>query len=620
MFRRVSWRCWRRWVGSGEVPLGRINRANLKKTIYYLKRNGLKKTWYAVRERMEKKRQPPYVWSPPSEAELSSQRRQWEEEGFSVVFSILVPVYRTKPEYLAELIASLRGQTYPKWELILADATEDDSVERVVRRILDFGKPEAGREDSFGIGSRGSGGRKSDAVSGSSGWEYGISEERDSRIRYIHLDQNSGIAENTNRALLYAAGDYVGLLDHDDVLTENALFEMAAAIEAGRQRGCVPRMLYSDEDKCNGDRTKYYEPNFKEAFNLDLLLSNNYICHFLVMDRELMQKLRLRHEYDGAQDYDLVLRAAAELGAARADAAPPDARRKGAVKPGAVRADAAEPGSIIHIPKVLYHWRCHTGSTAENPESKRYAYDAGRMAVQDFANQAGWHAKAVNTPHVGFYLLEYEGSIFDSRPEVGAVGGSVIGRRRLKGSRLAAGEPEAGSGMKRDGSEAGSGMKGNASEAGSGMERNEPEAGDRAKGNMSETSCGPKRSAFTARGRPGYGTRIIGGRMAEDGSIFYENLPVHYSGYLHRAILPQDAFAVDIRNIRVRPECRELFRKVTGVPYQALPGTDIFDVSVLPEGCDIRKVSLAFGRAMREAGYRIIYTARRIDLQPCDMT
>ena len=90
--------------------MGRINRANFKKTIYYLKRNGLKKTWYAVRERMEKKRQPPYVWSPPSEAELSSQRRQWEEEGFSVVFSILVPVYRTKPEYLAELIASLRGQ------------------------------------------------------------------------------------------------------------------------------------------------------------------------------------------------------------------------------------------------------------------------------------------------------------------------------------------------------------------------------------------------------------------------------------------------------------------------------------------------------------------------------
>ena len=95
--------------------------------------------------------------------------------------------------------------------------------------------------------------------------------------------------------------------------------------------------------------------------------------------------------------------------------------------------------------------------------------------------------------------------------------------------------------------------------------------------------------------------------MAEDGSIFYENLPVNYSGYLHRAILPQDAFAVDIRNIRVRPECRELFRQVTGVCYRALQGTDIFDVSVLPEGFDIRRASLELGRALQEAGYRILY-------------
>ena len=108
-------------------------------------------------------------------------------------------------------------------------------------------------------------------------------------------------------------------------------------------------------------------------------------------------------------------------------------------------------------------------------------------------------------------------------------------------------------------------------------------------------------------GRLGHAMRIIGGRMAEDGTVFYENLPVSYSGYLHRAILPQDAFAVDIRNIRVRPECRELFQKVTGITYQALPGTDIFDASVLPEGCDIRRASLEFGRAIREAGYRIIY-------------
>ena len=445
---------------------------------------------------------------------------------------------------------------------ILADATEDDSVERVVRSIVDF-------DDFAGFC------ESRDSESSAAG---------DSRIHYIHLNQNAGIAENTNRALSYAVGDYVGLLDHDDVLAENALYEMASAIEAGREQGCVPGLLYSDEDKCNGDRTEYYEPNFKEAFNLDLLLSNNYICHFLVMDRELIQKLKFRREFDGAQDYDLVLRAAAELGALQAGR-------------------AAKTGSVIHIPKVLYHWRCHTGSTAENPQSKRYAYDAGRRAVQDFAERAGWHAEAAETAHVGFYRLQYEGDLFDSRPDVGAVGGSVTGRHFSPGNRLAE----------------------NVSGSRNGTVKILPETGDETVeaqpgpgGRPTEKVSGAGNEA--AGMRPGKGSgqrcvrRVTGGRMAEDGIVFYENLPVNYSGYLHRAILPQDAFAVDIRNIRVRPECRELFRKVTGVPYQALPGTDIFDVSVLPEDCDIRKVSLEFGRAMREAGYRIIYTAHRIDL------
>ena len=247
----------RSWAGFREVPMGRINRANLKKTIYYLRRNGIMKTWYAVRERAEEKSRPSYAWMPPSEAELEEQRCRWKEKGFSVVFSIIVPAYRTQPAYLKELIMSLRRQTYPKWELILADATEDDSVERVVRSIVDF-------DDFAGFC------ESRDSESGAAG---------DLRIHYIHLDQNAGIAENTNRALPYAVGDYVGLLDHDDVLAENALYEMASAIETGREQGQAPRLLYSDEDKCNGDRTEYYEPNFKEAFNLDLLLSNNYICH-----------------------------------------------------------------------------------------------------------------------------------------------------------------------------------------------------------------------------------------------------------------------------------------------------------------------------------------------------
>lgn len=491
--------------------MGRLNRANLKKTIYYLKRNGIKNTWYAVLERLDERKQTPYIWCPPPESRLAEQRARWEQVGrqqtewertsqntdaASLMFSILVPVYRTKPEYLRELLDSLRAQTYPRWEAILADATEDDSVEKVLRggwgpgevEFVSSGQGGPAAQDSFPTLSGG-------------------------RIRYIHLEKNAGIAENTNQALPYATGDYIGLLDHDDILTPDALYEMAAAIGQEREKGLEPAFLYSDEDKCNGDRTEYFEPNFKEDFNLDLLLSNNYICHFLVMKRELMQELRFRAEYDGAQDYDLVLRAAARL--------------KGREQ------------EISHIPKVLYHWRCHPGSTAENPESKRHAYEAGRRAVQDFADGQGWRARAVDTAHVGFYSLRYEGDIFEDRPDIGAVGGRVVGRT---GHKL-------------------------------------------------------------PRGRG----KIVGGRMDRDGRVLYQGLPAHYSGYLHRAVLSQDAEAVDLRNIRVRPQCRGLFERITGIPYRTIPGTDIFDASLLPEDSDVIGLSLKFCEALRKEEYRILY-------------
>lgn len=471
--------------------MGRINWANLKRTIYYLKRNGLGNTWYAVRERLAERRQPPYLWCAPSEARLAEQRARWEGAGQNldappVAFSILVPAYRTKPEYLRELLDSLSAQTYPWWEMVLADATEDDSVEQILRGY-GFGQVEFISSGQGSLAAQ----EPSPVLSGG-------------RIRYLHLEKNAGIAENSNQALPYAAGDYIGLLDHDDILTPDALYEMAEAIGQERGRGLEPAFLYSDEDKCNGGRTEYFEPNFKEDFNLDLLLSNNYICHFLVMRRELMQELRFRSEYDGAQDYDLVLRAAARLEEGRQNA--------------------------VHIPKVLYHWRCHTGSTAENPESKRYAYAAGRRALQDFADRAGWQAQALDTEHVGFYRLQYGGSLFRSRQDIGAVGGRLVRRGK-----------------------------------------------------------------------------ICGGRMREDGTVVYDGLPVHYSGYLHRAVLHQDAEAVDLRNMKVRPECGEIFRRITGVSYETVPGRDIFDASRLPEGSDIRDLSLKLCRALREEGYRILY-------------
>ena len=348
--------------------MGKLSFANIKKTAYYLKRNGMRKTLSAVAERFGGTGQPDYQFVPISEEELQSQKEK-SDAGFSkLLFSILVPAYRTPKTYLCEMIESVLKQTYSHWELILADASGDDSVKNVAESYCD------------------------------------------ERIRYIRLPSNDGIAGNTNQGLEYATGDYVGLLDHDDILTENALFEMAERIEGEKLKGITLQMLYSDEDKCNGDRTAYYEPNWKEKFNLDLLLTNNYICHFLVMKRELMQKLMLRQEYDGAQDFDLVLRAAYEL--------------------------TGHEEQIAHIPKVLYHWRCHTSSTAENPQSKLYAYDAGRRAVQDFADRMGWKVQVSDMAHLGFYRMEYLGDIFEMRPELGAVGGPVIRRGKVMGGRM----------------------------------------------------------------------------------------------------------------------------------------------------------------------------------------
>lgn len=353
--------------------MGKINRANLRKTLYYLKRNGVKGTFYAVRERLDKRLQPEYSWTPPTAEELEEQRRKAAEEGFDITFSIVVPTYRTPERFLREMIASVRAQSYEKWELILADATEDDSVRETVEAVA-------------------------------------AECPQEKRIRYHRLSRNGGIAENTNGAIALAEKEYVGLLDHDDILTADALYRIAAAIRQSRESGIEPELLYSDEDKCNGDGNHYYEPHFKEKFNLDLLLTNNYICHFMVMKKELIQALTLRKEYEGAQDFDLVLRAAARL--------------------------SGREECIRHVPKVLYHWRCHISSTADNPQSKLYAYEAGRCAVQDFLRQKGWHAGVRDTAHLGFYEIEYEVSPLKLRRDLGAVGGRVIEKGRVVGGRM----------------------------------------------------------------------------------------------------------------------------------------------------------------------------------------
>ncbi len=185
---------------------------------------------------------------------------------------------------------------------------------------------------------------------------------RDPRFCYKNLGDNLGISENTNAAIGMAGGDYIVLADHDDTLPEHALYEVAAAVNAHPE--C--QVFYSDEDKLDMDGGALFDPHFKPDFNPDLLTSVNYICHLFVVQRALLDKTGgFCHEFDGAQDYDFIFRCT-ELA-----------------------------NGICHIPKVLYHWRCHQDSTASNPESKLYAFEAGARAVMAHYGRCGIQAEKV---------------------------------------------------------------------------------------------------------------------------------------------------------------------------------------------------------------------------------
>ena len=179
---------------------------------------------------------------------------------------------------------------------------------------------------------------------------------KDKRFRYEVLGENRGIAGNTNAAMAMAKGDYIVLADHDDTITPDALYECAKLLR--EHPGC--EMFYSDEDKLDMDGGALFDPHFKPDFNPDLLCSVNYICHLLCVKRTLAEKTGgFRQEFDGAQDYDFIFRC------------------------------AEEAREVRHIPKVLYHWRCHKNSTASNPESKMYAFEAGARAIMAHYDRMG---------------------------------------------------------------------------------------------------------------------------------------------------------------------------------------------------------------------------------------
>lgn len=267
----------------------------------------------------------------------STLKRQSEKRWkYEPKISIVIPLYNTPLKYLKELMDSLVKQSYRNIEICLADGSTKDEVGKYIKR------------------------------------HYG----KDTRVLYQRLKENKGISWNTNQAIAMASGDFIMLSDHDDVLELNAVYEIIKAINTDPKKVDI---VYTDEDKVTMDGKQYFEPNFKPEFNLDFFRSSNYICHIFVVRKSVLDQAGLfQSEYDGAQDFDLILR-------------------------------CTEKANLIkHVPKVLYHWRSHPASTAENPDSKMYAFEAGRKALQEHYNRLGIKAQAYRTDVFGRYRTEYE--------------------------------------------------------------------------------------------------------------------------------------------------------------------------------------------------------------------
>lgn len=339
----------------------------------YLKKNGFVNTVYATMERVFFSYHKNYTYIAPSKEELAAQKSTVFDD--KNLISIVVPTYETKEQHLREMIDSVINQTYGEWELILADASTTNAVYDVVKNYTD------------------------------------------ARIVYIKLAKNAGISENTNEGILRAKGQYIALLDHDDLLTADALYEMVKKINSEKNEGKLAKVIFSDEDKCNSDGSKFFEPNFKPGYNKELLYTNNYICHFLMCEASLMKELLLRKEFDGAQDFDFVLRATSYV----------NKRREG-----------GSNVTICHVPKVLYHWRCHENSTAENPESKMYAYEAGKRAVQSAYCAADRKIEVVHGRHLGYYQpgVDKPEVLLAQDKKIGCIGGAVYKRNKIIGGAM----------------------------------------------------------------------------------------------------------------------------------------------------------------------------------------
>lgn len=262
------------------------------------------------------------------------EQRQFQFD-YQPKISILVPTYNTPIAFLKEMVDSVLNQSYQNWQLCIGDGSQGNTeLENVLKEYCN----------------------------------------KDSRVIFKVLEKNEGISGNTNGALELADGDFIGLLDHDDLLEPDALFEVVRELQ-----DVDVDIVYTDEDKVMGNPLRNLDPNFKPDFSMDLFRSHNYITHFFCVRKSIVDVIGgFRSEYDGSQDYDLMFRC------------------------------IEKAKKIRHVAKILYHWRMHSASTAENPESKMYCYEAGKHAIESHLNRIGVKGTVEHTGLWGMYHVTYD--------------------------------------------------------------------------------------------------------------------------------------------------------------------------------------------------------------------
>ena len=268
-----------------------------------------------------------------SRQELFKQRKT--KFSYAPKFSVVVPLYHTPAKFLKDLVRSMMYQSYANWELCLVNASPEDVH---LTSLLE-------------------------------NWAM-----RDKRIRVIRLEKNLGIAKNTNAGIEASTGEFIAFLDHDDFLEPDALFCYVDALNKDK----TIDVFYSDEDKTDEYAAHYFYPHFKSDFNIDLLHANNYMCHFLAVRKSLVDTVGgLNEKFDGAQDYDFVLRL------------------------------TENTKKIYHCPRILYHWRCSNQSTAASQGNKMYAIHAGKAALNAHYKRIGWNARAQEGAVDGWYQTKF---------------------------------------------------------------------------------------------------------------------------------------------------------------------------------------------------------------------